>query len=83
MANHLNRALDELRGARTEQQLAAELGVSTDTLTRYRNGLIPRCVRVLAPYPTLLAAIVRDGHATPRAGTLRVCREAMSRSVDP
>ena len=75
MSNHLNRALDELRGTRTEKELAQELGVSTDTLVRYRNGFIPKSLRVLAGYPALVAAIARDWRAG-RAGGKRQSRPA-------
>ncbi len=77
MPNHLNRALDELRGTRTEKELAEELGVSTDTLMRYRSGFIPKSLRALAAYPTLVAAIARDGR------THYVGGERQPRLADP
>ncbi len=77
MPNHLNRALDELRGTRTEKELAEELGVSTDTLMRYRSGFIPKSLRTLAAYPTLVAAIAHDGRTGRAAG------ERRSQPADP
>lgn len=57
---HFNAALDELRGKDTERALAERLGVSEDTLLRYRRGALPWCVRQLGLFPALLRALARD-----------------------
>lgn len=60
MDPHFNAALDELRGKGTERALAERLGVSQDTLLRYRHGALPWCVRQLGLFPALLRALARD-----------------------
>lgn len=77
MVPHFNRELDRLRGLGTEQELAARLGISEDTLVRYRRGDFPRNIRRLACFPALLAALARDSPliaARPRAGKVRTRR---------
>lgn len=64
MDPHFNAALDELRGKGTERALAERLGVSLDTLQRYRHGGLPWCVRQLALFPTLLQALARDAECS-------------------
>lgn len=74
MLSHFNRELDRLRGLGTEQELAARLGISDDTLVRYRRGVFPRTIRRLACFPALLAALARDSPsiaARPRARQAR------------
>jgi hypothetical protein len=74
MLPHFNRELDRLRGLGTEQELAARLGISEDTLIRYRRGVLPRNIRRLARFPALLAALARDSPALaarPRARPAR------------
>jgi hypothetical protein len=74
MLPHFNRELDRLRGLGTEQELADRLGISYDTLVRYRRGGVPRNIRHLACFPDLLAALARDSPAIatrPRARKLR------------
>lgn len=73
MLPHFNRELDRLRGLGTEQELADRLGISYDTLVRYRRGDVPRNIRCLACFPALLAALARDSPAIatrPRAGKM-------------
>jgi hypothetical protein len=63
MLANFNRELDRLRGLGTEQELAARLGISDDTLARYRRGEFPHNIRWLACFPALMAALARDSPA--------------------
>lgn len=74
MLPHFNCELDRLRGLGTEQELATRLGISDDTLVRYRRGDVPRNIRRLACFPALLAALARDSPSSatrPRARQMR------------
>jgi transcriptional regulator with XRE-family HTH domain len=74
MLSHFNRELDRLRGLGTEQELAARLGISDDTLVRYRRGVFPHTIRRLARFPALLAALARDSPALAKRPRARPTR---------
>ena len=63
---HFNAALDRLKAHGTESDLAWELGISVDTLARYRRARFPGNVTCLLRFPALIEALARD------------CRDAQS-----
>ncbi len=57
---HFNAALDRLKAGGTEAQLAQRLGISADTLARYRRAKFPGGVPCLLDFPSLIEALARD-----------------------
>jgi hypothetical protein len=57
---HFNQALDDLKGNRTEVELAGTLGISKDTIADYRRSRFPRNVLRIFAVPALMAALARD-----------------------
>lgn len=60
---HFNRALDQLKGDRTEPELAAEFGVSDDTLRSYRKGHFGKGIERILHVPALCEALAEDARA--------------------
>ncbi len=57
---HFNAALDRLKAGGTEAQLAQRLGISADTLARYRRANFPGTLPCLFRFPSLIEALARD-----------------------
>ncbi len=73
---HFNAALDHLKARGTEAELARRLGISADTLARYRRAKLPGTVTCLLHFPSLIEALARDCASRQSGATPELEQEA-------
>ena len=73
---HFNAALDRIKARGTEAQLARRLGISPDTLARYRRAKLPGTVTCLLNFPSLFEALARDCASRQSGATPELEQEA-------